>query len=109
MPCDVKFNFKTALQISLEINLVTNMSRAGREPLHRRRTLYLNSYLDSLYDGYSEPLLGLWLDAPPALYNIISRFSGKNSSRTSIIETFYLLRYRLGTSDFDAQMSGIKI
>jgi hypothetical protein len=27
-------------------------------PLHRRRTLYLKSYLDSLYAGYSEPLLG---------------------------------------------------
>jgi hypothetical protein len=26
--------------------------------LHRRRTLYLKSYLDSFYAGYSEPLLG---------------------------------------------------
>jgi hypothetical protein len=25
-------------------------------PLHRRRTLYLKSYLDSLYPDYSEPL-----------------------------------------------------
>jgi hypothetical protein len=27
--------------------------------LHRRRPLYLKSYPDSLYAGYSEPLLGL--------------------------------------------------
>jgi hypothetical protein len=27
-------------------------------PLHRRRTLYLKSYLDSLYADYSEPLHG---------------------------------------------------
>jgi hypothetical protein len=28
-------------------------------PLHRRRPFYLKSYLDSLFAGYSEPLLGL--------------------------------------------------
>jgi hypothetical protein len=37
-------------------------------PLHRRRTLYLKSYLDSLFADYSEPLLGLRLAAPPVLY-----------------------------------------
>ncbi len=28
-------------------------------PMYRRRTLYLKSYLDSLYAAYLEPLLGL--------------------------------------------------
>jgi hypothetical protein len=29
------------------------------DPLHRRQPLYLKSYLDSLFTGYLEPLLGL--------------------------------------------------
>ena len=36
--------------------------------LHRRRPLYLKSYPDSLYAGYSEPLLGLRPGLYPVLY-----------------------------------------
>jgi hypothetical protein len=33
------------------------------------------SHLDSLFAGYSEPLLGLRLAAPPVLYATVSHFS----------------------------------
>ncbi len=37
--------------------------------LHRRRPLYLKGYPDSLYAGYSEPLLGLRPGLQPVLYS----------------------------------------
>ncbi len=41
------------------------------DPLQRRRELHLKSYLDSLYAGYSEPLLGLRPLLHPVLYSTL--------------------------------------
>jgi hypothetical protein len=38
------------------------------DPLHRRRELYLKSYLDSFFAGYSEPLLALRAPSRADLY-----------------------------------------
>ncbi len=40
------------------------------DPLHRRRPLYLKSYLDSLFVGNSEPVLGLRAAIQPDLYSV---------------------------------------
>ncbi len=48
------------------------------DPLHHRQLLYLKSYLDSLFAGYSLPLLGLRAAIQPDLYNTL--FSTSHSS-----------------------------
>jgi hypothetical protein len=67
-------------------------------PLHLRRPLYLKSYLDSLYDGYSEPLLGLRPAQQPVLYNLNFSLIFITNKETALLGNAGLvrhLRYRI--------------